>query len=318
MKPYKFKPYLKETIWGGEKIAPYKHIQSASNCIGESWEISGVAGYESVVADRGLAEDDAVGLTLPQLIDRYKGQLVGEKVYAQFGNQFPLMVKFIDAKDDLSVQVHPNDELAQKRHNCLGKNEMWFLLHADKGAKIYAGLTQDLTPEKYDQLVEENALMSVVAVHESHENDYFYIPAGRVHAIGAGNFLVEIQQSSDITYRIHDYDRRDAQGNPRELHIHEAKEAIDCRCYPDYRHTCDTTTSPSPLVQCPYFNVYRLSLQGTETIDFQTDTFIILVCLSGKATLNGISIQQGETALVPACNNILHMTGNGTFLAATL
>ena len=231
MKPYKFEPYLKTTLWGGYQIAPFKGIFTAQPNIGESWEISGVPGHESVAIDRGLVDDIDMGLTLTQLIDKYKGLLVGNKVYKHFGNKFPLLVKFIDSRQDLSVQVHPNDELAMERHGCAGKTEMWYVIKSDVGAKIYSGLRKSITPDDYERLVGadneengENPMASVIATHEAHDGDLYFLPAGRLHAIGAGNFLAEIQETSDITYRVYDFGRKDAHGKPRELHIQELRQ----------------------------------------------------------------------------------------------
>ena len=224
MKPYKFEPYLKTTIWGGYQIAPFKGIYTAQPNIGESWEISGVSGHESVAIHRGLVDDVDEGLTLTQLIDKYKGLLGGEKVYRKYGNKFPLLVKFIDSRQDLSVQVHPDDKLAQKRHSCNGKTEMWYVIKSDVGSKIYAGLNKSITPEEYEQLATaepvagRSPMQDVIVAHEAHEGDLYFLPAGRLHAIGAGNFLAEIQQTSDITYRVYDFGRKDVHGNPRELH----------------------------------------------------------------------------------------------------
>ena len=223
MKPYKFQPYLKTTIWGGYQIAPFKGIYTAQPNIGESWEISGVPGHESIAVERGLVDDVDVGMNLTQLIDKYKALLVGQKVYKRFGNQFPLLVKFIDSRQDLSVQVHPDDKLAQERHGCAGKTEMWYVIKSDVGSKIYAGLSKSITPEDYEQLAKANAphgdpggmhspMQDVIATHEAHEGDLYFLPAGRLHAIGAGNFLAEIQQASDITYRVYDFGRKDAHG----------------------------------------------------------------------------------------------------------
>ncbi|MBQ6965472.1 MAG: class I mannose-6-phosphate isomerase [Bacteroidaceae bacterium] len=318
MKPYKFKPYLKETIWGGEKIAAFKGIATDLTNIGESWEISGVPGHESVTAPRGLSEDNDLGMTLPQLIDHYKGTLVGNTAYEKYGTNFPLLIKFIDSRQDLSVQVHPNDQLAQQRHGCAGKTEMWYVMHAAPHAKIHAGLNQAITPQDYERLVRNNTFMDVVATHQSHEGDVFFLPAGRVHSIGAGNFLVEIQQTSDITYRIYDFDRRDANGHPRELHVEQAKNAIDYTVSSDYRTHYETTNPNTKLVECPYFKVHRLVVEGTAEVDYQTNSFVIVICLTGEAHINGIKAHQGETLLVPACDNILHITGNATFLCASL
>lgn len=324
MKPYKFEPYLKPTIWGGSLIAPFKSIGASEENIGESWEISAVPGHESVAANRGIADDVDVGLTLPQLIDKYKEQLVGRKVYEKYGNKFPLLIKFIDSRQDLSVQVHPDDELAQKRHGCAGKTEMWYIIKSKPGAKIYAGLSRKITPDEYEHLAKaetidgHSPMQDVIATHESHQGDLYFLPAGRLHAIGAGNFLAEIQQTSDITYRVYDFGRKDANGKPRELHIEQAKDAIDYNVYSEYRTSYDSTLPNSELVSCPYFRVNRIVVQESAKIDLQTESFVVVICLSGIANINGINMHQGETVLVPASENTLFIFGNATFLTATL
>ncbi|MBQ0056037.1 MAG: class I mannose-6-phosphate isomerase [Bacteroidales bacterium] len=321
MKPYKFEPYLKTTLWGGYQIAPFKGIYTAQPNIGESWEISGVPGHESVAIDRGLIDDVDLGLTLTELIDKYKGLLVGNKVYKRFGNKFPLLVKFIDSRQDLSVQVHPDDKLAMERHGCAGKTEMWYIIKSDVGAKIYAGLRKQITPEDYQQMVSSDApganpMADVIATHEAHQGDLFFLPAGRLHAIGAGNFLAEIQQTSDITYRVYDFGRKDAHGNPRELHTELAKDAIDYQVWPEYRTSYDSTQPTSQLINCPYFVVHRVVVQVAQQIDFHCDSFVVVVCLWGEANINGVKVRQGETLLVPASENVLYIFGNATFLTA--
>ena len=329
MKPYKFEPYLKTTIWGGYRIAPFKGIYTAQPNIGESWEISGVPGHESRAIERGLIDDVDVGLTLTELIDKYKGLLVGQKVYKKYGNQFPLLVKFIDSRQDLSVQVHPDDKLAMERHGCQGKTEMWYIIKSDVGAKIYSGLKKSITPEEYEQLATaepqngrpsgmHSPMQDVIATHEAHDGDLFFLPAGRLHAIGAGNFLAEIQETSDITYRVYDFERKDAHGNPRELHIQEARDAIDYRVWPEYRSSYDSTKPISQLVNCPHFVVHRVVVQVASQVDFHCDSFVVVMCLWGEANINGISIRQGETILVPACENVLYIFGNASFLTATI
>lgn len=325
MKPYKFEPYLKTTLWGGYQIAPFKGIFTAQPNIGESWEISGVPGHESVAIDRGLVDDIDMGLTLTQLIDKYKGLLVGNKVYKHFGNKFPLLVKFIDSRQDLSVQVHPNDELAMERHGCAGKTEMWYVIKSDVGAKIYSGLRKSITPDDYERLVSadneengENPMASVIATHEAHDGDLYFLPAGRLHAIGAGNFLAEIQETSDITYRVYDFGRKDTHGKPRELHIQEARDAIDYQVWPEYRSSYDSTKPISQLINCPHFIVHRVVVQVASQVDFKTDSFVVVMCLWGEANINGVHIHQGETILVPACENVLYIFGNASFLTATL
>lgn len=324
MKPYKFQPYLKTTIWGGYQISPFKGIFTAQPNIGESWEISGVPGHESVAINRGLIDDVDEGLTLTQLIDKYKGLLIGNKVYKKYGNKFPLLVKFIDSRQDLSVQVHPDDKLAMERHQSSGKTEMWYVIKSDVGSKIYAGLKEQITPDRYDEITQNSDGTSrggwedVIATHEAHEGDLFFLPAGRLHAIGAGNFLAEIQQTSDITYRVYDFGRKDAHGNPRELHVEEARDAIDYQVWPEYRTSYDSTRPVSQLINCPYFIVHRVVVQVAQQVDFHCDSFVIVVCLWGEANINGISVKQGETILVPACENVLYIFGNATFLTATM
>jgi len=327
MKPYKFQPYLKTTLWGGYQIAPFKGIYTAQPNIGESWEISGVQGHESIAVERGIIDDVDVGLTLTQLIDKYKGLLVGDRVYKKFGNKFPILVKLIDSRQDLSVQVHPDDKLAMERHGCAGKTEMWYVIKADVGAKIYSGLRKSITPDDYERLVStetsegtsgENPMASVIATHESHDGDLYFLPAGRLHAIGAGNFLAEIQQTSDVTYRVYDFGRKDAHGQPRELHVEQAKDAIDYQVWPEYRTSYDSTKPTSQLINCPYFIVHRVVVQVAAQIDFKCDSFVVVMCLWGEANINGIHIRQGETVLVPASENVLYIFGNATFLTATM
>ena len=324
MKPYKFAPYLRTTIWGGYQIAPFKGIFTAQPNIGESWEISAVPGHESVAVERGIIGDVDLGLNLAQLIDKYKGLLVGERIYKKYGNTFPLLVKFIDSRQDLSVQVHPNDKLAMKRHGCPGKTEMWYVVKADVGAKIYSGLKESITPEDYERLAtaepinDHSPMQDVIATHEAHQGDLFFLPAGRLHAIGAGNFLVEIQETSDITYRVYDFGRKDEHGNPRELHIEQAKEAIDYQVWPEYRTSYDSTKPNSELIHCPYFTVNRVVVQVAAEVNLNTDSFVVVVCLWGEANINGIRVKQGETLLVPASENVLYIFGNATFLTATM
>ena len=321
MKPFKFEPYLKETIWGGKQIAEYKGIKACSENIGESWEISGVKGHESIVAEGGTLCEDK-GLTISELIQKYREKLLGEKVYERFGTDFPLLIKFIDSRQDLSVQVHPDDKLAKERHGCQGKTEMWYIINSKPGAKIYAGLNKHITPEDYVRMTDKETidghspLMDVIAAHDSHVGDIFFLPAGRLHSIGTGNLLVEIQQTSDITYRVYDFGRRDANGNTRELHIDLAKDAIDYNVYTDIRSTYDKDAQIAELVKCKYFDVRKLTIDKEASIDFKIQSFVIAICLKGTGEINGTFIRQGETILVPADNNILNITGTVELLTA--
>ena len=324
MKPYKFTPYLKSVIWGGTKIANLKGITTDKTDIGESWEISGVPGHESVCAERGIANDPDVGLTLFQLIDKYRTSLVGHHVYARFGSQFPLLIKIIDSRQNLSIQVHPNDELAQKRHNCPGKTEMWYIMQSEPNAKIYAGLKRAITPEEYERLAlaeareGENPFADVIASYDSRPGDCYFLPAGRLHAIGAGNLLAEIQQTSDITYRVYDYGRLDADGHPRELHTAQAKKAIDYTVHKEYRTPYDRSKKSVELVRCPYFTVRREQVKGQTVIDYHCDSFVAVMCMEGEAIVNGLKAKRGETLLVPACDNILNIQGDAVLLTATV
>ncbi len=324
MQPYKFETYMKETLWGGSRIASFKGLVSSSPNVGESWEISCVAGCESVVAPRGVPNDPDVGLSFPELIARYGADLVGECVHRAFGNKFPLLVKFIDARQDLSIQVHPNDELARKRHGCSGKTEMWYVIAAEPGAKVYSGLRRALNPAAFEELVAKDAdgsaFQDVISAHESYAGAAFFLPAGRIHAIGAGNLIAEIQQTSDITYRICDFGRKGADGKPRELHTELAKDAIDYRVLPeaDYCIRYDATKPTVELVRCDYFRVCRVEVESAAHLDLNTDSFVILLCLKGAAEVNGVSVRQGETLLVPAKENVMAVVGTATFLTATV
>ena len=324
MYPLRFKPYLCSKVWGGEKIAPFKGIYTTRNRIGESWEISAVEGHVSVVENGPLA-----GKSLTDLIKEYGAGLVGKKVFDKSGTEFPLLIKFIDAKDDLSVQVHPTDEQAALIGPGLkGKTEMWYVVGADKGARLLSGLTQEITPDEYEEKVKDNTITDVLARYDVHQGDVFFLPAGRIHAIGAGTFVAEIQQTSDITYRIYDYGRLGLDGRPRELHIEKAKEAIDYSVYPDYR----TDYSPlkngeTPLVKCKYFttNLFDIDKPVSKNLS-ALDSFVVVICVSGKGELvdnegNGsvhrMEIHQGETLLIPASSSTIEFHPDGAMTCLT-
>ncbi len=317
MDAFKFTPFLKSVIWGGDKIASLKNIEVAATDIGESWEISGVPGNETRVA--GGCDD---GLTLSELICKYRERLVGKKVWEKFGTSFPLLVKIIDARADLSVQVHPDDDLAARRHGCAGKTEMWYILDTEPAAKIYAGLSAALTPDSYRHAVESNTIMDYIKAHDSHPGDIFFLPAGRVHAIGAGNLLLEIQQTSDITYRIYDYDRRDASGNPRQLHTAEAVDAIDYRVFPEYRsEAIAIAPGVESLARCQYFDVRLHHVVEPCEIGYASDCFVIVSCVKGAIRIStdggeGIRVACGETVLVPAEREMLKFSGDGDAVTA--
>ena len=301
MYPLKFKPILKTIVWGGEKIAPYKEIETDQKHIGESWELSGVHGNESVVAEGPLA-----GRSIADLVKQYKGELIGSHVYENTGDEFPLLIKFIDALTDLSIQVHPNDELAAKRHNSKGKTEMWYVVDAEPGAHLLAGLTKHITPEEYAAKVADGTITDVLARHEVHPGDVFFLPAGRIHAICGGCFIAEIQQTSDITYRIYDYGRLGLDGKPREVHTELAKDAIDYKVYDNYRTEYTPVQNEEvEVVSCQYFttSIYDLTLPSAKDLS-ELDSFLVVMCLSGTGTLEvdgeQVSVHQGETVLIPA------------------
>ena len=315
MEILKFEPLLKQTLWGGDKIAHFKHLDTSMQQVGESWELSGVEGSESVVA-----EGTHKGLTLSQLIGLQKEALVGRDNYERFGTRFPLLIKFIDAHKDLSIQVHPNDELARRRGLPCGKTEMWYVIDTLPGAGLFSGLSQPLTPQEYAQRVANDTICDVIARHEVHPGDVFFLPAGRIHSIGAGCFLAEIQQTSDVTYRIYDFKRRDKNGNLRHLHTHEAVEAIDYHVYDSYR--TDYTPqkdAPLELVSCPHFTTALYDLSEPMTLDYaDLDSFVVLIAVKGQAILTtenqSTTIQAGETVLLPATTCEIKVEGTITFL----
>lgn len=312
--PLRFKPYLKPVIWGGDKICALKGIEQPEPNIGESWEISAVPGHESVV-DGGVYD----GLTIKDLIATFGPGLLGEEVYERYGGNFPLLIKLIDANDNLSVQVHPDDSLAMQRHGCLGKTEMWYIIDSEEEARIYAGLQLELTPEEYEMRVKDNRLMDALAVHDSNPGDVFFLPAGRVHAIGAGNLLAEIQESSDVTYRIYDYSRRDKEGNLRELHTELAKDAIDFKVHSNYKNPpVPDEKSRAELASCEHFTTYRVILEGEADLSFDTLSFTVVMCVEGNALLaypgGEMTLNVGQTLLIPAVLEDVHLEGNAVIL----
>ncbi len=311
MKPLKFKALLKQTIWGGDKIIPFKHLDDHLENVGESWEISGVPGNETVVADGEYA-----GKKLNELVIEQKDKLVGKANYERFGDEFPLLIKFIDARQDLSIQVHPTDEIARRQGKERGKTEMWYIMDSDKDAKLYSGLKKQITPEQYKAMVEDDTITDALAQYEVKEDDCFFLPAGRIHAIGTGCFLAEIQQTSDVTYRIYDFKRKDKDGNYRQLHTKEAAECINYTVEDDYRtHYEHKKNEGVTLVECPYFTTAVYDLDEPMTLDYsELDSFVILIGLKGEGTItdnegNTVTISAGESILVPATTETLKVEG---------
>lgn len=301
--PIKFKPILKETIWGGDYL--YKELSKGNKPeakVGETWEISSVEGNESQVVNGFLA-----GNTITELIEVYMGDLVGEKVYEKFGLELPVLIKIIDAQADLSIQVHPNEEQAKEKYNSHGKTEMWYVLDAAKDAKIIAGFEKSTTLNKVEKSIADNTVESLLRKDDANPGDVFFIPAGRVHALGAGSVVVEIQQTSDITFRVYDYDRRDAQGNARDLHVKESLEVMNVKAEENYKTSYEKEINkPANLAKCPYFSTNIFSFDKKLGRDYYyLDSYVILICTKGEFEIEyeggeSVSMKKGESVLLPA------------------
>lgn len=311
----KFKPILKSMIWGGDRIIPYKGVENDQKMVGESWELSGVKGSESVITN-GKFE----GCSITQLLSTYGADLLGKANYDRFGDVFPLLVKFIDAKQDLSIQVHPNDKIAAERHNSKGKTEMWYVVDRDNGARLRSGFAKSVTPEEYVESVENNTVTELLKEYEVEKGDIFFLPAGRIHSIGAGCFIAEIQQTSDITYRIYDFDRRDANGITRELHTELAKDAIDYRVKDNYRteYNHEVYNQVQKVVGCPFFITSLLNLTADITLDYRPlDSFVVYICTEGECRVNEVPLRVGETLLLPASSKIVIIETKGCKILTT-
>ena len=307
--PIRFEPILKEKIWGGNKLKQILNKPSTSENTGESWEISGVKGDISVVENGPLK-----GHTLNELLEEYKERLLGERNYKKFGPEFPLLIKFIDAKTELSVQLHPHDDLAKKRHNSFGKTEMWYIMQADEGAEINVGFKKSISEAEYLEHLNSGKITDLLNFEKVQKGDSFFINTGKVHAIGAGVLLAEIQQTSDITYRIYDWDRVDEQGNSRELHTDLALDAIDFEKKDDFiMEYSRVENESSNIAACEYFTTNYLPVKGKINKDYSgLDSFVIYMCVSGEAEIevdgNSEKIIQGQTLLIPAENKEVQIT----------
>ncbi|MFN8207795.1 MAG: type I phosphomannose isomerase catalytic subunit [Bacteroidales bacterium] len=301
--PLKFKPQYKSHIWGGRCLESFPGKKIPDGKTAESWEISGVQGNISVVSNGFLK-----GNTLEELIEVYMGDLVGEKIYERFGIEFPLLIKFIDANDSLSVQVHPDDELARMRHQAYGKTEMWYVLKAASGASLISGFSKNVSRDEFLQYLNGNRLTDLLNSVDVKAGDVFFIPAGRVHSIGKGILLAEIQQTSDITYRIYDWGRKDAQGNSRQLHTDMALDAIDFNFVKNVKTAyAPAMNSAVRLAQCPYFTTHRIDFDQPYTPDYDLiDSFVIYICTEGACSIkyspeqDPVEMLRGETVLLPA------------------
>lgn len=315
----KFTTYYKSVIWGGERIARFKGIPSQGTDIGESWEISPMPGHESVVADGPFK-----GERLDTLVARHREEILGKKVDARFQGKFPLLVKFIDSNDDLSIQVHPGKTLAAKRHNSCGKTEMWYSLDPHPGSYLYAGFNRPMDAATFRRMIGENTIIEALGKFHVEKGDLFYLPAGRVHAIGKGNFIVEIQEACDITYRIYDYDRRDSQGNPRELHIEQSIDAVNYNDIQEKKNIIPAKGTEASLVECEYFTTAVRDIDGKATLYLAPlDSFTIIIAIGGDMTVDtpdgqSTALPQGQTILVPACIPSIGITGSGQILTVHL
>lgn len=312
--PLKFQPILKDKIWGGQKLKTLLNKNSDLPNIGESWEISDVEGDTSIVANGSLK-----GQSLKQLLETYKEDLIGLQNHRIFNDKFPLLIKFIDAKEDLSIQLHPNDELAAKRHNSFGKTEMWYTLQADEGANLMVGFNQEMTPKKYLNHLKNKTLTEILNFDKVKTGDTYFIEVGRIHAIGAGVMVAEIQQTSDITYRVYDWDRVDDDGNERELHNDLAIDAFDFDMPDNFRVSYDKKENQSnQMVSCPYFTTNYLKINKKIHKENHHDSFIIYMCVDGEAEIlaNNFyeTIKNGETILLPAAIKDYEITSKNASL----
>ena len=301
--PLLFVPNLHSVVWGGNQLRPYKGLEPSDEPIGESWEVSAVPSSTSIISN-GIYK----GKDLISVINEQSEAILGKKVNEKYDGKLPLLVKFIDAKRDLSIQVHPNDEMAMREHGKMGKTEMWYVIKAEEGAHLYAGFKEEITPQEYQQRIADGSITEVLAGHQVKAGDVFYLPAGRVHAICGGILLAEVQQSSDVTYRIFDYNRAGMDGKPRELHTELAAKALDYHVEEEYR----TAYSESPnkaiqIIDTPYFDVRVLEISKSFHRNMKKyDSFIITMCIEGDCKIHVRStgeetlLKQGNSTLIPA------------------
>jgi mannose-6-phosphate isomerase len=315
MKPYplQFEPILKERIWGGTKLKTDLNKPIVSNITGESWEISTVDNEVSIVQN-----GEYKGKSLNELINEFPEELLGTKVFAAFGKQFPLLFKYLDAREDLSIQLHPNDALAQKRHQSFGKTEMWYVMQADNDSQLIVGFKEKESPESFLTHVHNKSLLNILDHKKVQEGDVFFLDTGTIHAIGAGILIAEIQQTSDITYRIYDFDRVDAKGNKRELHLDLALEAINYNIVEAQRKYATNQNVSNEIIQCQYFTTNILPLKGTVNINKIPTSFTVYMCVEGEFKWSNhkesYSYKKGDTLLIPAALTDFQLNGQATLL----
>lgn len=311
--PLVFEPILKDRIWGGAKLKTMLGKKVPTQTTGESWELSAVDDAISIVKDGAYK-----GMAVTELLGKFPVEILGTKVHEQFGNKFPLLFKFLDAKEDLSIQVHPNDELAKKRHNSFGKTEMWYVMQADKGATIIVGFKENSSPEEYLEHLKSKNLLEILNEVEVKEGDVHFLETGTVHAIRGGIVIAEIQQTSDITYRVYDWDRKDANGKSRELHIDEALDAINYNETVTQKQYSKKVNRHNTVVNSPYFTTDYIPLNGTLNVYKDGSNFTVYICTEGNFSIKiqqkTYSFKMGDTVLIPAIISDFALTGKATLL----
>jgi mannose-6-phosphate isomerase len=311
--PLQFQPILKDRIWGGTKLKDYLNKPISSEITGESWEISTVENDVSIIAN-GVLE----GTSLNELINKFPEQVLGTKVYQKFGKQFPLLFKYLDAREDLSIQVHPNNELASKRHKSFGKTEMWYVMQADLDARLIVGFKEKSSQREYLKNLENKTLLDILDTKKVKKGDVFFLETGTVHAIGAGTVIAEIQQTSDITYRLYDFDRLDIQGEPRELHIELALDAINYDKVDAQKNYSKAQNEPNAVVHCPYFTTNFIPLDGNLTVINDETSFLVYMCVEGSFELEynneNYFYKTGDTVLIPAKISDFEIHGKASLL----
>mgnify|MGYP003601943210 CR=1 FL=1 len=311
--PLQFEPILKDRIWGGTKLKTYLNKPITSEITGESWEISTVENDVSVIAN-GFFK----GKSLNEIISEFPKEVLGTKVHQQFGQQFPLLFKYLDAREDLSIQVHPNDELAAKRHNSFGKTEMWYVMQADDNARLIVGFKEKSSKEAYQKSLENKTIIDILDTKKVKKGDVFLLETGTVHAIGAGTVIAEIQQTSDITYRLYDFDRVDAQGNKRELHIDLALDAINYNVVEAQKDYSRVKNSSNEMVNCPYFTTNFIPLDGKIEVEKDKKSFTVYMCVEGNFEIENkgenYNYKTGDTVLIPAEMTSFEINGKASLL----
>nr|WP_314865753.1 type I phosphomannose isomerase catalytic subunit [uncultured Flavobacterium sp.] len=311
--PLQFRPIFKERLWGGEKLQSLLHKPITSNQTGESWELSTVEGDVSTIANGVFA-----GRSISSVIAEFPSEILGTAVYERFGNQFPLLFKYLDAKEDLSVQVHPNDTLAKQRHNSFGKTEMWYVVQADVDARLIVGFKEPINAATYVTHLEKKTLLTTLNEIKVQQGDVFLIETGTVHAIGAGMVVAEIQQTSDITYRLYDFDRVDSNGNLRELHVDLALDAINYNTVSSQKHYQKNNNQSNPVVDCPYFTTQFIPLEGEMEVQKTGVTFTVYMCVEGSFELElagqNYLYSKGDTVLIPAALTTFQLSGKASIL----